>query len=72
MFAGVCLVSYPSPLFGTCNVIIIFTQFGGENSCFSERSDLVSCYKNKSDTRECDAFVQAMERCAKQSVMGSA
>ena len=47
------------------------SQFGGNDSCLDVRKDLVSCFKSKKDGRECDAFVELLENCTKQTVMSA-
>mmetsp|Transcript_17276 Transcript_17276/g.21111 ORF Transcript_17276/g.21111 Transcript_17276/m.21111 type:complete len:170 (+) Transcript_17276:68-577(+) len=46
-------------------------KFGGNDACIDARGGLMACYKNNSDIRKCDVFVQAMENCTKQTIISS-
>lgn len=42
-------------------------------ACLMERSDIATCYQhNQKDPLVCDAFVQALTKCAERTVTGSA
>jgi len=47
-------------------------KFGNTaNACLDSRAELTRCYNGVNDVRKCDGFVEAYERCAKQTVMSS-
>ena len=47
-------------------------KFGStNNACIQLRMEVASCLKDSKDSRSCNGFVEALERCTKQTVVSS-